>query len=107
MIRETIEKDITEIARVHIDTWRTTYQGILPDEVLENLSYEKREQSWQKVFDNSAKDSNFILVAEDKLGNIVGFANGGIERSGISGYQGELRAIYILESHQKKGLGVS
>lgn len=105
IIREATHKDISKIARVHIDTWRTTYQRLFPDEVLENLSYEKREKSWHQVFKNAQKDSNFTYVAEDKLGKIIGFVNGGIERSGESFYQGELNAIYILKSHQQKGIG--
>ena len=105
IVREAIDRDISAIARVHVDTWRTTYRGIVPDEVLENLSYEKRENLWLQVLNNAPKDGGFTYVAEDKLGQIVGFANGGVERTGDRAYQGELNAIYILESHQQKGIG--
>ena len=105
IIREATNKDISEMARVHVNTWRTTYRGILSDDILENLSYEKREHSWHQVFNNAQKDGNFTYVAEDGTGQIVGFANGGIERSDDPFYQGELNAIYILESHQKTGIG--
>ena len=53
IIREATDKDISEMARVHIDTWRTTYRGILSDKVLENLFYEKRKNSWHQVFNNA------------------------------------------------------
>lgn len=105
IIREAIYKDVSEIARVHVDTSQATYRGIFPDEILRNLSYEKREKSWHQVFNSSAKDGNFTYVAEDRTGQIVGFANGGIERAGIPGYQGELNAIYILENYQQRGVG--
>ena len=105
IIREATDKDISEMTRVHVDTWRTTYRGILSDEVLENLSYEKREHSWHQIFNNAQKNSNFTYVAEDESGQIVGFANGGIERTDNPFYRGELNAIYILESHQNKGIG--
>ncbi len=105
IIRDAINKDISKIAQVHVDTWRTTYQGILLDDILENLSYEKRENSWHQVFENAQKNGNFTYVAEDKLQQIVGFANGGIERTGDPFYRGELNAIYILKSHQQKGIG--
>jgi len=39
------------------------------------------------------------------VGNVVGFASGGQARDGDQVYDGELYAIYILESHQKIGLG--
>lgn len=105
IIREAIAKDIPQIAQVHVDTSRIAYRGIFPDEVLANLSYEKREQGWHQVFNNSAQDGNFTYVAEERSGKIIGFANGGIEREGVAGYQGELYAIYILESHQQRGIG--
>ena len=105
IVREATDSDVSAIARIHVDTWRTSYQGILADEVLENLSYEKREKSWQKVLNNAPKDSNFTYVVEDEFGEIVGFVNGGVERTGDPVYQGELNAIYILQKHQKKGIG--
>ena len=36
---------------------------------------------------------------------IIGSVNGGMERLDHPIYQGELNAIYILESHQRKGIG--
>ena len=36
---------------------------------------------------------------------IIGFANGGKERSGEVDYDGELYAIYLLKSYQRRGIG--
>lgn len=105
IVREATHSDVSAIARVHVDTWRTTYRGIVPDEFLANLSYEKRENGWHQVLNNAPKDGNFTYVAEDESGQIVGFANGGVERAGDPVYQGELSAIYILKNHQQKGIG--
>jgi ribosomal protein S18 acetylase RimI-like enzyme len=105
-IRRATRDDIPAIARVHIDTWRTTYRGLVPDEYLAGLSYEKREEGWRWIFDYSdSTDGNFTLVDEDDTGNIVGFANGGPERTGDPEFKGELNAIYIRESAQGRGLG--
>ncbi|MBE9139066.1 GNAT family N-acetyltransferase [Nodosilinea sp. LEGE 07088] len=105
ILREATRCDIPAIARVHVKTWQTTYRGILPDEFLKNLSYERRENSWHQVFENASKDKNFTYVAQNRSGEIVGFANGGLERTGNVVYQGELNAIYILKSDQQKGIG--
>ena len=96
IIREATDQDISEMARIHVNTWRTNYRGILSDYILKNLSYEKREHSWHQVFNNAQKDGNFTYVAEDVKGQILGFANGGMERLNDPFYQGELNAIYIL-----------
>jgi GNAT superfamily N-acetyltransferase len=103
-VREAIYTDIPAIARVHVDTWRTTYKGIFSDEYLANLSYEKRESGWLKILNNTL-ENDFIYVAQDALGEIIGFASGGLERTANPIYKGELSAIYILENHQHKGLG--
>ncbi len=105
IVREAAHCDVSAMARVHVDTWRTTYRGIVPDEFLANLSYERRENGWRQVLDNAPKDVNFTCVAEDESGQIVGFANGGVERAGDPVYQGELSAIYVLKSYQQKGIG--
>lgn len=94
--------DEPAIARVHVDSWRTTYPGIVPDEVLASLSVEQRKQQWTQTLQNPAV---FVFVAEDEQGDIVGFASGGPEREADPDYQGELYAIYLLESQQGKGLG--
>ena len=49
-IREASPTDATAIARVHVDSWRTTYAGIVPADYLANLSYVQREQFWCDIF---------------------------------------------------------
>ncbi len=101
IIRKAKMEDAEEIAKVHVDSWRTTYKGIVPDSYLETLHYEKREEIWR-----TAIPTGNVFVAENEEGRIVGFANGGKERSGqYPGYDGELYAIYLLEAYQGKGIG--
>ncbi|MEK5037692.1 GNAT family N-acetyltransferase [Sporosarcina sp. FSL K6-3457] len=100
-IRKAELADVVGIAKVHVDGWRTTYKGIVPDAYLNNLSYESREQMWM-----SGVKQNNVYIAEDEDGQIVGFASGGKERTGkYEAYVGELYAIYLLEGQQGKGLG--
>lgn len=103
-IRSAQIADAPAIARVHVDGWRTTYRGIVPDDVLANLATERRERSWAGRL--SKQDSaEFVYVAEDAAGDIVGFASGGPEREQDPVYTGELYAIYLLADQQGKGIG--
>lgn len=104
-IREAVRSDIPKIARVHVDVWRSTYSGILADNILARLSYKKREQAWHQVFNNAPNVGGFTLLAENELAQVIGFADGGRERTGNETYKGELNAIYILEAYQHKGFG--
>ena len=105
ILREATERDIPGIARVHVDTSQSTYRGIFPDKIIESLSYQKRERGWHQVFDLARQDGSFTYVAEDRSGQIIGFANAGKERSNDPVYRGELNAIYILKSYQQQGIG--
>ena len=85
-IRRAIKDDIPGIAKVHADSWKT-YKGIFPNEILENITYEKQEKQWENIFQ---KESNhqFRFVAETLNGEIVGFIDGGVERTGTYNWEG-------------------
>jgi len=94
--------DAPVIARVHVETWRTSYRGIVPDDFLSILSYAPPTEKWAEILGDG---ENFVYVAEDELARIVGFASGGPERNGDPVYRGELLRLYVLESAQRRGLG--
>lgn len=93
--------DVKGLAKVHVDSWRSTYRGIVNDAYLESLSYEKREQLWHQVIG----DDTCIWVAESMKDGIVGFVSGGIERGQNYSENGEIYAIYLLKAYQRHGIG--
>ncbi|MFS0691020.1 GNAT family N-acetyltransferase [Sporosarcina sp. 179-K 8C2 HS] len=99
-IREAVQGDAEGIARVHVDSWRTTYKGIVSESVLQDLSYEQRAENWRRGIGKNA-----LYVAENERGKIVGFATGGKERTGKYDADGELYAIYLLHEVQGQGIG--
>ena len=101
MIRVAAASDADAIARVHVASWRTTYSGLLPDDFLESLSATNYAERWKRVI---AEGSSRVYVAEDG-GEVVGFASGGRERAGETGFEGELYAIYVLDVAQRRGFG--
>jgi GNAT superfamily N-acetyltransferase len=103
MIRPATLDDAPAIARVHAQSWLETYQGIIPDEVLGSFNLEMRTQRWQTILSEpDPSQANGVLLQD---GEVVGFFSAGPERDKDPLYTGELYAIYLLESHQGKGLG--
>ncbi|GEN46869.1 GNAT family N-acetyltransferase [Alkalibacillus haloalkaliphilus] len=101
-IREAKLSDASGIGKVHVNSWRTTYKGIVPDEFLNNLTYEKREKLW---INNISAQDQYIIVAENETGQIVGFASGGKRETNVHKNAGDLTSIYILEEFQGQGVG--
>ena len=91
--------DIPAIARVHVQSWRETYAGLMPRPVLDGLSVELREAMWQRAL-TAATVGVFVAEAD---GTVVGFASVGPARD--AGEDAELYALYLLRAHQGTGLG--
>lgn len=104
-VRPATLEDLAGMTRVHVDTWKTTYRGLVPDSFLDNLTYEsdlaRGFGRWLR--EPPAKETH--LVAEIASGEIVGFAVGGPNREADPDFAGELGAIYVLEAHQRMGVG--
>lgn len=99
-IRDATQADAVAIAHVHVESWRTTYAGILPDLVLLQLSERRSAQSWRRYLSMPG----VFLVAEAG-GGVVGFVNAGANRVNGTPYGGEIYALYLLSEHQGHGIG--
>lgn len=104
IVRKATLTDAAAIGRIHVESWRATYAGIVPDEYLAALSTERRAEQWRAGLAN-AESRSIVLVGELRPGEVVGFASCGPEREGLVSYPGELYAIYLLQEAQGHGLG--
>lgn len=107
-IKPATTEDLNKIARVHVDCWRTTYRGIVPDEKLDRMSYEKSVARWKNYFVQYGSDPSSNILLLDHNNETVGFCAGGKVRKfskRTEGYKGEIKAVYILKEHQRMGFG--
>ena len=104
-IRDAQPPDAPGIARVHVESWRTTYPGIMPQEHLDALSLFDHEETWAMRLADDSHTRPCILVAETAGGEIVGFASGGPSKTSDPEFGSEIYALYLLQSHQGRGLG--
>jgi GNAT superfamily N-acetyltransferase len=104
LIREARPEDAPAIAHVHVESWRTTYHGIVAADYLAGLSIEERQTRWAEMLRHPARDA-CSFIAEDPSGAVIGFASGGPARDAALGYEGDLYAIYLLDVWQGQGIG--
>lgn len=102
LIRKANLDDAQAIAIVHIDTWRTTYEGIIPTEFLNKLAYDERKNSWE---DNIMRVENVVFVVEDEEGQIIGFADTSRRENNFELNSIDLTSLYLLKAYQGRGIG--
>ncbi|MEW5872266.1 MAG: GNAT family N-acetyltransferase [Chloroflexota bacterium] len=95
--------DARAMARVHVDTWRAAYVGIVSDEHLANLSYARCQAGWIEHLSDPQGELTF--VAETQAGQIVALVSGGPLREPLEGFDGELYVLYVLPAFQGLGCG--
>jgi GNAT superfamily N-acetyltransferase len=103
-VRKALTSDAEVIAKVHVDTWRATYQGIIPDEYLSNLSYDQRRSRWDKILLHpESQDATY--VAEDDSKTVLGWVSCGLDRDNDPVYKGEVYGLYVIQKMQRRGIG--
>jgi GNAT superfamily N-acetyltransferase len=99
-IRAATADDAIAIAHVHVESWRTTYAGIVPDDYLAGLDEALRVKLWREWLASGA----VVLVAERK-GGVVGFVHAGQVREAIETADAEVYSLYLLKEAQGRGIG--
>jgi GNAT superfamily N-acetyltransferase len=96
-------EDAAGIGAVQVDSWRSTYRGIVPAHYLDSMTVDDHSLRWARLLSQAGNLEMTFVVEEDR--RIVGFAMGGPEREGDSRFRGELYAIYLVREAQGRGYG--
>jgi ribosomal protein S18 acetylase RimI-like enzyme len=108
VIRTASVDDAPMLASMHVASWRETYVGILPDAMLAALSVESRATMWDQVMRQPASPGSTVVHLAELDRKLVGFGSCGTQRTEnlkAKGFGGEISAIYVLRTFQRKGIG--
>jgi len=72
-LRDGTGHDAAAIARLHAESWRSAYRGMLSDEYLDNRVHLERAALWQQRFAEQLEKPFFVILAETEA-DLVGFA---------------------------------
>ena len=103
IIRPAGPDDARAIAQVRVDSWRTTYKGMIPDAYLAAMRVDDSAALWLRVL--SAASSKASVFVADNGGDLVGFAAGNLLAEPRHGLDAELTAIYLRRDRQRAGIG--
>lgn len=109
-IRRAARADAAAIGRVHVETWRATYAGLLPDSMLVSMS-DVRQSAWWSQLLADPGEARGVFVADDPEMGVVGFGSCGPVRDPpeeLDGRElkvGEVYTLYVEPDFQNRGLG--
>jgi ribosomal protein S18 acetylase RimI-like enzyme len=109
-IRRAAKSDAAAIGRVHVETWQSTYAGLLPDKLLAGMSDVRQSAYWSRLLADPG-EARGVFVADDEDQGVVGFGSCGPVRDppeGLDGTEvrvGEVYTLYVEPDFQNLGLG--
>ena len=100
VVRRATADDAAAMGRMHVDSARAAYAGILPADHLAGLDPADRARRWREAL--LAGDRAFVALEGTRL---IGLADGGRSRDAGLSCDGELYAIYVDPARLRGGVG--
>lgn len=110
-LRAARPEDSRALAQVHIETWRHTYAGMVPDQYLASMTLDGQARSWRHWINvRTARESILLVETQPEDGafeqsRIVGFGHAGPSRDRNSSQDGEVYTLYVDIDWQGRGIG--
>ena len=98
--RRATPEDAQALGAMHVQSWRESYRGLMPDNVLDALDPVQRAQRWRCNLQGGA--CIMLAVSGDE---ILGFVGWGVARDPLLHGGGEIYGLYVLAKAQRQGLG--
>jgi GNAT superfamily N-acetyltransferase len=103
-VRPADGRDVPEIARIQLDTWRQAYAGWLPASVLDQVIPADAERSWRQAVAAPPTTRHHVLVAREQTWP-VGFAAFGPDADDPDGRTGAIDALLVEPRWGRRGHG--
>lgn len=95
-------EDADALGALHVDTWRQTYRGLLPDPFLDGMDPTRHAARFAAGLQTPEVD-DLVLAAADRHG-LVGYVGAAPSRFRREG-EGEIQTLYVLRRAQRGGVG--
>jgi hypothetical protein len=103
VLREATQFDAAAIARLHADSWRSAYRGMLSDDYLDHRVYSERDALWKQRFSESTENPFFAILAQVDS-DLAGFACVFPDHDPI--YGAFLDNLHVVPQRTGQGIGM-
>ncbi len=96
---------------MQVRSWQVAYRGLLPDQLLDELSVPAREQSWREVLAGPAGEHAPAVTVAVRAGTIAGFcavvmpSRDDDAAGGVAAGVAEIAALYVDPPAWRSGAG--
>lgn len=101
-IRYATVNDTKILGEIHSKSWKSTYKGIVPDEILDNITSSKREKYFKKALSEKWEEDAIIFKDGIPVGLIC---IGKCRDDDKQECSGEIWGIYLLPEYWSIGIG--
>ena len=99
--RNASQKDAQSIAKLHAESWRLNYRGLLDDQFLDDEVIENRKQVWSERM--NSPDLNQRVILAEVQDELIGF--GCLFLNDDTQYGALLDNLHVAKSYSGKGIG--
>lgn len=102
-VRRATAEDAPALARVHVESWRAAYRGLIPDSFLLEFIPRRREESFRQSLDEGSEETHLVEVGHEVVGF---FTVGGARDLDLEAKcTGEIWGIYVSPGYWRRGIG--
>jgi RimJ/RimL family protein N-acetyltransferase len=94
--------DAKTLGEIHSKSWKVAYKGIVPNEILDNITVEKRQKYFEKALTDGWEEDAIIFKDNEAVGLIC---IGKCRDTDQPDTCGEILGIYLLAEYWNIGIG--
>ena len=107
LVRSASARDVSSMARLHVQSWRETYRGVMEDAILDDPTFlSRRETFWTAALTDPRYASNRSAIAELN-GSVVGIAMSGPASEPHVAWSAQLYVLYTTVDVHGLGAGAA